>query len=269
MSAITRQDETAIESVVIKGDLSGLSASEKATYMVRVCESLGLNPLTHPLAFMNLNGKTVLYAKRDAADQLRRRDRVSVRITNRERVDDLCVVTANATMPDGRCDESIGAVSTAGLRGEALANALLKAETKAKRRVTLSICGLGMLSEDDLESIPRLTEGEIEAKLLNEEARENHTAVSEAQARKLNEDCALADSFAEMLPGLASDEDVARWCEFNGAAFRELHDSPRQKLWRVMTKRFGDLGVKPNIAKAWINQAPKDVELEQNEGSEP
>ena len=30
----------------------------------------------------------------------------------------------------------------------------MKAETKAKRRVTLSICGLGMLDETEVESIP-------------------------------------------------------------------------------------------------------------------
>jgi len=33
-------------------------------------------------------------------------------------------------------------------------NALMKAVTKAKRRVTLSICGLGMLDETEVETIP-------------------------------------------------------------------------------------------------------------------
>ena len=40
------------------------------------------------------------------------------------------------------------------MNGEALANAYMKAETKAKRRVTLSICGLGMLDETEVETIP-------------------------------------------------------------------------------------------------------------------
>jgi hypothetical protein len=35
-----------------------------------------------------------------------------------------------------------------------LGNAMLKATTKAKRRVTLSMCGLGMLDEDEVASIP-------------------------------------------------------------------------------------------------------------------
>ena len=41
-----------------------------------------------------------------------------------------------------------------GLKGEALANALMKAETKAKRRVTLSLCGLSWPDESEVESIP-------------------------------------------------------------------------------------------------------------------
>ena len=36
---------------------------------------------------------------------------------------------------------------------EAKANAMMKAETKAKRRVTLSICGLGMLDESEFDTI--------------------------------------------------------------------------------------------------------------------
>jgi hypothetical protein len=55
---------------------------------------------------------------------------------------------------NGRTDVSTGAVSIANVNGEARANAMMKAETKAKRRVTLSICGLGMLDETEVESIP-------------------------------------------------------------------------------------------------------------------
>lgn len=47
-----------------------------------------------------------------------------------------------------------GAVAIASLKGDGLANALMKAETKAKRRLTLSMCGLGMLDETELETIP-------------------------------------------------------------------------------------------------------------------
>jgi hypothetical protein len=39
------------------------------------------------------------------------------------------------------------------MRGDK-ANAIMKAVTKAKRRVTLSICGLGFLDETEVETIP-------------------------------------------------------------------------------------------------------------------
>jgi len=40
------------------------------------------------------------------------------------------------------------------MNAEDKANAIMKCETKAKRRVTLSICGLGFLDETEVDSIP-------------------------------------------------------------------------------------------------------------------
>lgn len=141
------------ETALIGGDLAKLSTEERLSYYQRTCESLGLNPLTKPFEYINLNGKLTLYARKDCTDQLRSVHRVSIKIVDRRREDDIVTVTAQATLPDGRADESTGAVSIANLKGEALANAMMKAETKAKRRVTLSICGLGILDESEIETI--------------------------------------------------------------------------------------------------------------------
>jgi hypothetical protein len=143
-----------MERVVVAGDLSKLSAADRVMYYAKVCESVGLNPLTRPFEYLTLSGKQVLYAKRDATDQLRKIHGVSVVIKDRQNLEGVYIVTANAKDKTGREDESTGAVSINGLKGDALANALMKAETKAKRRVTLSICGLGMLDETELETIP-------------------------------------------------------------------------------------------------------------------
>lgn len=156
MNAITKTDRDAhsiMERVILHGDLSKLSPQERTSYYIQTCQSLGLNPLTQPLAYLRLSGKEVLYAKRDAADQLRKINNISLRVLARERLDDLYCVTVEATDKTGRCDSDIGAVSIAGLKGEALANAMLKAVTKAKRRVTLSIAGLGLLDETEVETI--------------------------------------------------------------------------------------------------------------------
>lgn len=142
------------EAAVMEGNLESLSPQERLDLVRKVCETTGLNPITGPLQYIRLSGKLTLYAKRDATDQLRKIHNVSVVITAREVVNDVYVVTAKATMPNGRTDESTGAVPLGNLKGEALANAYLKAETKAKRRVTLSICGLGFLDETEVQSIP-------------------------------------------------------------------------------------------------------------------
>jgi hypothetical protein len=144
-----------VEKVVIGGDLAGLNATQRAEYYGAVCRSLGLNPLTKPFEYLNLNGKLRLYALRDCADQLRRLHGISIYIANRERMSDIYIVTARAKDRQGREDESTGAVTVGNLKGDALANALMKAETKAKRRVTLSIAGLGWLDETELETIPQ------------------------------------------------------------------------------------------------------------------
>jgi len=143
-----------MESVLMQGDLSKLTSLQRVEYYGQVCKSLGLNPLTRPFDFITLNGKMVLYAKRDATDQLRAINRVSVKIASREVTNEIYVVMATATSQDGRTDESIGAVSIKGLQGDALANGMMKAETKAKRRVTLSIVGLGWLDETEVDSVP-------------------------------------------------------------------------------------------------------------------
>jgi len=149
--------EGAMEKLLVQGDLKGLKEGERLQYYRAVCDSLGLNPLTQPFAYITLSGKLTLYARKDATEQLRRNHKVSVKIVAREETAGVYVVTAQATLPDGRVDESIGAVSLEGLKGEARANGIMRAETKSKRRVTLSICGLGLLDETEVETIPDAT----------------------------------------------------------------------------------------------------------------
>ena len=154
-------NSNALEKVLIQGDLSQLSEGDRVAYYSRVCESLGLNPLTQPFAYIKLQGKLKLYALREATEQLRRLHSVSVQIVSRELTEEIYVVTARATLPDGRCDESIGAVFLGQTPGEARANLLMKAESKAKRRVTLSLCGLAVLDELEVETIPNATKQQV------------------------------------------------------------------------------------------------------------
>jgi hypothetical protein len=152
-------DADTVARVLLRGDLKQLTAAQKVSFYRAVCESVGLNPLTQPFDYLVLNGRECLYAKREATEQLRRLHNVTLTIASRELVGECYIVTARATMPDGRSDESIGAKSIDGLKGEQRANAMMTAETKAKRRVTLSICGLGMLDETEVADIPPAAKG--------------------------------------------------------------------------------------------------------------
>lgn len=167
-----------MESVIAKGDLAKLTPDERVRYYQAVCKSLGLNALTQPLSYITLNGKLTLYATRACTDQLRKINGVSLEVVSRHINDDILTVHVKATTPDGRSDEDFGSVAfPSALKGEARANAVLKAITKAKRRATLSICGLGWLDETEVEAIPgaRLPPhnpetGEIESAVANDEA---------------------------------------------------------------------------------------------------
>jgi hypothetical protein len=146
--------EKVIESLVLRGDLSGLTPAQRASHYRRVCDSLGLNPDSQPLTYLKLNGKEILYASRGATDQLAAIHRVNRKIIDGPKVIDLggqkivfCV--AEASHPNGRTETAIATIQMSDP-----ANVLMKAETKAKRRATLSILGLGMLDEMEVESIP-------------------------------------------------------------------------------------------------------------------
>ena len=144
---------TALEQVVIGGHLKSLPPPQRVEYYAKVCESVGLNPLTKPFDYITLNGKLTLYARKDAADQLRKIHGISITSLDTEIINDVYCVTAVAMSRDGRTDIDTGAVNIKGMSGDNLANAMMKARTKAKRRVTLSIAGLGWLDETELETI--------------------------------------------------------------------------------------------------------------------
>jgi hypothetical protein len=182
MNAITTADQVSaqtLETVLGTGDLSKLSTQQRVEYYTHVCRSLGLNPLTRPFRLMTFQGQTVMYATRDCGDQLRSTRGISVQIASKEMDGDLFIVTARATTKDGRSDE-------------ARANAIMKAMTKAKRRVTLSICGLGFLDETEVETL-RGAETYNHETPMRQAVRSLSSALSSAPQELDDEIPALAD----------------------------------------------------------------------------
>ena len=209
----------ALGQVLVGGDLSRLSPEDRMLYYTNICESLGLNALTRPLDYITLNGKMTLYAKRDCTDQLRKINGVSINIVSREVVEDCYIVTARAIDKNRRSDESIGAVPIGSLKGEARSNAMMKAETKAKRRVTLSICGMGLLDETEVSNGP--VEVFESSPLLT-------TPVPES--KDITVDNAVADTLSEILYRMANGKvsEAYQIC-------KSLEKDHKDKLWALLS----------------------------------
>lgn len=154
---LAKQNSEIIQKLVLDGDLSKMSQQQKVIYYNQFCESLGLNPLTQPFQLIKFQGKERLYAAKDCTEQLRKIHGVSITDISTTSINDVFIVTAKALDKQGKTDCSSGAVNIKGLTGDNLANALMKAETKAKRRVTLSICGLGILDETETDTMKGAT----------------------------------------------------------------------------------------------------------------
>ena len=154
---ITKTDVAVAESLALRGDISGLSPENRIRYYLKTCKDLGLNPSAQPFAFLRLNGKEVMYPTRGATDQLARIHGVNREITDGPKIIDL----GGAKILFAVCRASIGQrveTATAAVPlpagAENICNAVMKTETKARRRATLAILGLALLDESELDTIP-------------------------------------------------------------------------------------------------------------------
>jgi hypothetical protein len=156
----------AVERVLIQGDLSPLTSEQRVQYYKAVCGSLNLNPLTSPFTYILFREpgggeKLQLYANKSCAEQLRRLHGVSVVSSRKEIADSICVYEVDVRDRTGRTDSAAGAVPLYKFKdgkridftGVEWCNAIMKSHTKAKRRATLSICGLAFLDESELDGV--------------------------------------------------------------------------------------------------------------------
>ena len=135
-------------------DTKALTHEERVATLSALSKALGLNPLTNPVQFLSLSGREVLYVTKQATDQIAARLRLNRETVAGPEVRDfggtkLVFCQVKVTAPDGRSE-----VSTATLPFTDPVNVLMKCETKAKRRATLSLAGLGLLTEEEMETIP-------------------------------------------------------------------------------------------------------------------
>lgn len=154
MNELTTINPEILSSLILKGDISGLTGTQRVQYVTNLCQRIGLDPLTQPFKILKLQGKEVLYADKGCAQQLCKIYGISTAVTKKEKIENVYVVTVRASDKAGRFTDDDGAVTiNDDARGDILANALMKAITKAKRRAVLAFCGLGMLDEAEIETI--------------------------------------------------------------------------------------------------------------------
>lgn len=149
----SQNDLIAIEKALVEGDLKPLSVPQRIAYITKMCTDTGLLATTKPFDFIMFQGRMIAYPNKNCAEQLRRRDGISINVASRDKFDNMVSITVRASSKDGRSDEATAYLDITGLSGQNLANAMMKLETKAKRRVTLSICGLGMNDETEWANV--------------------------------------------------------------------------------------------------------------------
>lgn len=271
-------DITPEERALMLNDLSALKPEQRASLYVRVCESVGLNHLTQPFQYLQLNGKLVLYASRNCTDQLRKINGVSLEISGRERMGDIYTVTARARTPDGRTDESLGAVVIGHLKGDALANAIMKCETKSKRRVTLSICGLSFLDESELDTIKDarpLDEHAAQPEQLAPPSPEGSTSPEKVAQRKVEAKSYLNemrerfkappeesnDEMAEISPGdyvVKFNSPSMRGMALRDISLKDLEEALEWIATRARRPLATSLIEFQEYARAWISEQTRD-----------
>jgi hypothetical protein len=139
--------------IELNGDLTNLNDRERKIYYYYMCDKIGLDPETRPFGYFNLDGKVILYATKACSDQLRFKHGISTK--NLEVYFHNNIVYCKATIVDkeGREETAIGAEILENDGKLNIADKIMKAETKAKRRATLSMFAIGMLDETEIYSI--------------------------------------------------------------------------------------------------------------------
>jgi hypothetical protein len=223
---------SSVEAVLMRGDLSKLTEDQRLNYYNSVCKSLGLNPLTQPFQYIVLNGKLTLYATRACTDQLRKINEISIEIISQEFAHGLLTVHVKAKDKDGRFDEDAGVVAfPETLRGEAAANMIMKAVTKAKRRVTLSISGLGYLDETEIEDIP------ASAKELPDPPSSEASYRIELQARSYD---GWLKFGSDLIGSMREDGQTLPWLQANTEVLKMMQ-AEYPKMYTGLMKSIGEL----------------------------
>lgn len=136
-------------------DLERLSEEQRQEYYLAACEYMQVPPELNVLAFHWMDHgdgarNLVLYAKKGATDIIRKNLGISVIDLKKEVGNGEVTWVAKGQNKEGRTEMSSGSKSVEGLRGRELESAVMWAQTKALRRMTLQFVGGGILDETEI-----------------------------------------------------------------------------------------------------------------------
>ena len=149
-----------LESLVTEKE--GLASQGIIKYLCDASVYFGLDPLLNALDVIWMNDengrgrKLVVYARKGTTDILRGIH--GIEVTSLVQFDSAKYVSFTATGKNnkGRQEIAVGAHSIEGLGGERLAYAVMTAQTRALRRLTLQFVGGGLLDESEVNAQPTL-----------------------------------------------------------------------------------------------------------------
>jgi hypothetical protein len=242
-----------IADIVMRGDLAGLSPEQIVQYHGHLCKSLGINPLTQPFGLIQFtdHGKQrkVLYAQKNCAEQLR--DKFGVSITKAEITYDsdsgLIRAFVEGRNQKGRTDAETGIIFARNVTGQDRANLEMKALTKGKRRLTLSLCGLGMMDEtevDDLKAVQHVdifTGKTIQVKIAEKTEKEQAQKPSDEMTEqerldffKETKEFILGGDSSKTLTARAQQYQSYRKKHFTSSEQREIEDLINSHMNKLM-----------------------------------
>lgn len=138
-------------------NLNTASPEQLEAYKAAVAAVLNVDPLMldyimmpDPMGFTGTN--RVLYAKRGAAEVLRKNMGIDIVSLTPYESNGWLAYTVVAKNREGRQEVAVGAAYTQNLTGERVAHAVMTAQTRAVRRVTLQFVTGGILDESEVQN---------------------------------------------------------------------------------------------------------------------
>jgi len=137
-------------------DLESLNEAQRQDYVKAICKHLGVPDNLNLIALTYVDdaegpSRLVAYAKRGATENVRNGLQINIESLTHQMIGGSIVFTAVAKSDKtGRREIATGSKWIEGLQGTQLDDAIMTAQTRALRRVTLQFIGAGVLDESEV-----------------------------------------------------------------------------------------------------------------------